>query len=921
MKKKIVFSSAVAIILCVALLAGATFALFTSKDEVNIAATAGKVNVVATIENMKTFSMDEEQPEGKFENGGTAVLDKGTLTLDKVTPGDRVEFDIVITNNSNVAIQYNTKLAVVENTGLFEGLVVKTGEEGNQFILTEQSPWTTLQPDSDPVVLPVSIELPKEAGDEYQETKAAIRFAVEAVQANGVEDSDLVVEDGVITLYTVNDLITFSRMDLSDVEKVALGADIDLAGHAWTPLSLWDSENSAVFEFDGKGHTISNLSVAGGGSIGFIGSASRDVTIKNLTFKKANVVTTGSFAGVVIGYQYGDAVLENVKVIESNVATTAVAGIRLGGLVGFSVINDNATIKVIDCAVQDSTITGFHNVAGLVGTLMSYESKTDKWTLTGNEVTGTTINVTAVREAAPKYGSAFAVSGNQTYAESKAYFEAEAFGNKESGNTFNYVDMSTNEIVLDTAAELMAFAKEVNGGKTFAGKTIKLAENIDLAGYDWAPIGATNGESINSYPTYTFAGTFDGQGNTISSLTCESKGGNAVAGLFGSANRATIKNVILDGANIKSEHYAGGILAYDTEYTNVTGCTVINSTIISSTNGTGDNGDKVGGIVGAMTGANAEYAVSGNTVENCIIYAYRDCGGIIGFAAKDLRVENNTVKNVVINQDVSDDYKETTPTTFGAIVGQNDGAKLSGNTDTECKVNVAAKSQSVLNNAIANANPSAPVKVELAEGTYTIPAATNKDITFTGTKDTVIDLTSNPSVSGATLTFDGVTVVFDNDGYEGLQHSDKVVYKNVAFVGTQFLYAENVEFENCTFDMANATTEYSVWTYGAKNVKFTNCTFNTNGKAVLVYIEGEIHAKVTLDNCKFYGNGKYTGKAAVEVGASTGDAVSKTTYKLVFTNCTAEGFVANNSTSPLWGNKNSMSTDQLSVIIDGKEAY
>ena len=96
MKKKSFLSSLVTIILCLSLIAGSTYALFTSEDQVNIAITSGKVNVVATIleDAMKTYSLGQEQDAGKFANGGTAVFTtesgEKVLTLDKMTPGDKV---------------------------------------------------------------------------------------------------------------------------------------------------------------------------------------------------------------------------------------------------------------------------------------------------------------------------------------------------------------------------------------------------------------------------------------------------------------------------------------------------------------------------------------------------------------------------------------------------------------------------------------------------------------------------------------------------------------------------------------------------------------------------------------------------------------------------------------------------------------
>ena len=76
MKKtnKRIVSSVASIALCASLVAGGSYALFTSESEVNVAVTSGTVKVVASVNegSLKTYSMGEAQTAGKYENGGTA---------------------------------------------------------------------------------------------------------------------------------------------------------------------------------------------------------------------------------------------------------------------------------------------------------------------------------------------------------------------------------------------------------------------------------------------------------------------------------------------------------------------------------------------------------------------------------------------------------------------------------------------------------------------------------------------------------------------------------------------------------------------------------------------------------------------------------------------------------------------------------
>lgn len=117
MKKKILLSSALVILICISLIAGATFALFTSNSSVSMVVGSATVNMTASIDqaSLKTYSWNsaaqtstENTPVGSFVNGGGATLgsDGRSLELVTMTPGDKVEFTINTSNSSNVAIKY-----------------------------------------------------------------------------------------------------------------------------------------------------------------------------------------------------------------------------------------------------------------------------------------------------------------------------------------------------------------------------------------------------------------------------------------------------------------------------------------------------------------------------------------------------------------------------------------------------------------------------------------------------------------------------------------------------------------------------------------------------------------------------------------------------------------------------------------------
>ena len=248
-------------------------------------------------------------------------------------------------------------------------------------------------------------------------------------------------------------------------------------------------------------------------------------------------------------------------------------------------------------------------------------------------------------------------------------------------------DENAKTYTINEPSQLAWLAAAVNGtletraidADSFAGKTFKLEADIDLGGNEWTPISMStdlaNGKN--------FRGTFDGQGHTISGLYVNQP---EVAGLFGYVYSATIKNVTVKNANIKSNHYAGGIVAWVLNNRGniqvpfvMENCHVENSTIISTpglVNGEWDNGDKVGGLVGYAEFGNPrnEGAVIKNcSVKDTSIKAYRDFAGLVGYASY-VALENCTVNNVTLEQDLTHDYKApNTPATFGMIIGRNAG--------------------------------------------------------------------------------------------------------------------------------------------------------------------------------------------------------------------------------------------------------
>ena len=263
-----------------------------------------------------------------------------------------------------------------------------------------------------------------------------------------------------------------------------------------------------------------------------------------------------------------------------------------------------------------------------------------------------------------------------------------------------YNDTDT-EFTLSTAEQLAGLGAIVDGGYTkpdgttvtltaddFAGKTIKLGADIDLYGTDesgnrlsFNPIGFKypgakddEGNDISKI----FRGTFDGQNHTIKNLYQNGWAmglsySNAGSGLFAGIQNATIKNLIMKGADIVMEAvpmgtvaaYAYGTCTFD--HIRITQSTLQNynwdiAAIVGGVNGKhtfsniyiensvtlsslwGSFGGGIGGVIGSVYGGNNGY--NEITMQNvdvaCVLdvyndvtsayqwYAYRFCGMLIG---------------------------------------------------------------------------------------------------------------------------------------------------------------------------------------------------------------------------------------------------------------------------------------------------
>ena len=220
MKKKILLSSILTIIICLCLIAGSTFALFTSTATISVAVTAANVDVTANIADgsLKTWSLgqtEQQAQNGPFVNGGNASIstDKQSLVIDKMTPGDVVKFTINMQDSSNIDVQYKigaTASAVTGKTDLSDALKIKAEWKTSDgqitlgtYNLTKTnksftSGWiSSLDKTLDNTIIVITVEFPNGTAthdNQFKGAETSIAFTIEAVQHNGIDSNGNYIE-------------------------------------------------------------------------------------------------------------------------------------------------------------------------------------------------------------------------------------------------------------------------------------------------------------------------------------------------------------------------------------------------------------------------------------------------------------------------------------------------------------------------------------------------------------------------------------------------------------------------------------------------------------------------------------------------------------------------------------------------------
>lgn len=160
--------------------------------------------------------------------------------------------------------------------------------------------------------------------------------------------------------------------------------------------------------------------------------------------------------------------------------------------------------------------------------------------------------------------------------------------------------------VIKTAAQLAYLSAKVQAGDPATGEYYILVSDLNLAKIEWTPIGIyiKSGNEANC----SFAGSFDGQGHTISGMSITTTDSSVFCGLFGKVEtEGYIKNLVFADCNVTADSNSAGALGGRITAKEISSIVVKENVSINGTS-------SVGGVVGRIIGADAKYLVNYATV-------------------------------------------------------------------------------------------------------------------------------------------------------------------------------------------------------------------------------------------------------------------------------------------------------------------
>ena len=399
-------ASVLALVMCVTMLVGTTFAWFTDSASTSVnKIEAGKLKLELLDKNGKPLAENEPltwvtedegdvlwEPNCTYDLEPFQIMNAGDLALKYKVVLKASKIDKTANGKSLLdVIEWTVKVGGEVATVIKDGAAMKVenvlladlgAEDGTAIIDGEKLTANAA------AKITVTGHMKAEASNDYQGlTIDGFGITVYAAQVNHESDSNGTDYDVaapydktapktplVVSVGTAAELATalktFSAAGAGS-NVINLTQDFEIkTGETWTPASIDGYKGAGVITINGNGHTITGLndSLIAGGFAGESGVIINDLTLDKVNIRKNN--DSGSAVGAFIGMVDSMPTIElnNCKLTHSHVE----GGHWTGGLIGYIAgyngagsVKTNVTIK--NCEVIDCTIAAYGSGGAIIG--------------------------------------------------------------------------------------------------------------------------------------------------------------------------------------------------------------------------------------------------------------------------------------------------------------------------------------------------------------------------------------------------------------------------------------------------------------------------------------------------------------------------------------------------------------------------
>ncbi len=397
--------------------------------------------------------------------------------------------------------------------------------------------------------------------------------------------------------------------------------------------------------------------------------------------------------------------------------------------------------------------------------------------------------------------SAFATEGTATVTDTNTSNTGSTTETGTEGNN----DTVVADLEIGTVEDLLAFAKEVNDGNNFAGKIVRLVDDIDLNGETWTPLASFAGEfdgnkkTIKNFRIDATAGSGGffktieaGSGERVHDLTLSDvtatvgnkRFGTLANSVKGIVNRVTVKNVTVTTTHTGA--WVGGMCAF-MSWPWMNDCTVENL-VVDATAGA----DLIGGFA-CILQKNSNMVFDNNDVKGfkvTVVDTDSSGCGVGGFVAQTQRGWENPK---IINSDITGiDITASGLVDVGGFIAWPGAHTIAENCTTEGKIDVTGVTSDgcfaggffgnlgwnadlgQMGHTVSNCSADVDITTKVVSAGGFVGSATNSN------NNAMYATFNNCSASGDITAVEGATA--DIGGFFG--EGDRGAYNNCTATGT-----------------------------------------------------------------------------------------------------------------------------------------